>query len=122
MAWTPSRTELRLDPPTTVPTASRTRVAISTVAPDPVSSSASTAAWTVAKPDLYSVDTFGVVTKTPSRVMWTGSVTVSHTLRVMPLPEYQRLLGSLFWTTTARTLGVTPSVWTTLLMSRPKPV
>ncbi len=49
--------------------------------------------------------------------MCTGFVTVRCTWRVMPLPEYQRLLGSAFCTTTASTFGV-PSVWTALVMSK----
>jgi hypothetical protein len=40
----------------------------------------------------------------------------------MPLPEYQRLLGSWFWTFTAMTFGVLPSVWTSLVRSTAKPV
>ena len=74
------------------------------------------AAWTVAKPDAISEATLGVVTVEPQRATWTGSVTVRWTWRSMPEPEYQRLEGVWFCTTTATTFGV-PSVCATLEMS-----
>ena len=40
----------------------------------------------------------------------------------MPLPEYHRLLGSLFCTFTATTLGVLPSVCTVPVSGTRKPV
>jgi hypothetical protein len=54
----------------------------------------------------------GVEMNVPWRAMRTGSVTMMRTLRKMPLPEYQRLLGIWLAAWTAITLGVTPSVCT----------
>lgn len=40
----------------------------------------------------------------------------------MPLPEYQRLLGSRFCTLTAITFSVVPSAWSRSVRSKAKPV
>ena len=78
----------------------------------PLSLDSCVATWTVAKCEAIVVARSGVVTVVPQRAMCSGLATVRCTWRVIPLPEYQRLLGSWFWTTMASTLGVWPSAWT----------
>ncbi len=69
-----------------------------------------------------SAEISGVVTRVPQRATCTGSVITRRASRYMPLPEYQRLLGSWFRTLTASTFSVTPSVCTSPVRSKAKPV